>query len=392
MASERLHVLMLLESHYPSPGGGGAEAQVRTLARGLRARGHRVTVVTPLGRGGPREHIAREDRTPVCRLRYPHIPLLGAAVLWLKLASFLWHRRQRYDAWHVHIAHYMGAVACLMGRCAGRPVILKVSGWWELEQGVLAGDASVAHRAAFRCLLKASAWQAISSRIGRALAGKGVPSEAIEAIPNAVDTERFRHVERTSSPFPRFLFIGRLVPEKELDILLRAFASVVHAHPDAHLRLVGSGPLAVPLQELADALGIANNVEFTGHRDDIEVQLANADFGVLPSRIEGLSNTLLESLAAGLPMVATRISGSEDVVRTGDNGWLCEPGDQAGLANCMLDAASLAPQRRTAMGARARDSVAAHAGLEIVLERLLRLYRHDAVAASVALPVSGGRR
>lgn len=390
MAADRLHVLMVLESHYPSPGGGGAEAQVRTLARGLRMRGHRVTVLTPMGRGAPGAAIARVDRTPVCRLRYPHVPLLGSAVLWSKLALFLWQRRRRYDAWHVHIAHFMGAVACLVGRWARRPVILKVSGWWELERGVLANDASAARRIAFRCLLKASAWQAISSRIGRALASKGVPADAIHAIPNAVDTERFRRVQRTPSPHPRFLFIGRLVPEKELPILLRAFAGVLQDRPDARLRVVGTGPLAIPLRALAHSL--APNVEFAGHRDDIETQLANADIGVLPSRIEGLSNTLLECLAAGLPMIATRISGSEDMVRTGDNGWLCEPGDQAGLATCLRDAARLAPERRVAMGMRARESVAAQAGLETVLGRLLRLYREGAVAAPAAIPVSGGRR
>lgn len=391
MAIEPVHVLMVLESHYPSPGGGGAEAQVRTLAHGLHAQGHRVTVLTPMGRNGPREAIARVDHATVYRLRYPHVPLLGTAVLWSRLAWFLWRRRRRYDAWHVHIAHYLGAIACVMGRWARRPVIVKVSGWWELERGVLAGDAPVARRIAFRCLLKATAWQAISNRIGQALVRKGVPAAAIAAIPNAVDGERFRHLGRTPSPHQRFLFIGRLVPEKNLDLLLRAFASVMRTHADVRLRLVGSGPLATPLQALAHSLGIAAHVEFTGHRDDIGVLLADADFGVLPSRIEGLSNTLLEGLAAGLPMIATRVSGSEDVVRTGDNGWLCEPGNQAGLATCMLDAIGLAPQARAAMGLRARDSATAHAGLGVVLERLMRLYRDDAMAAVHAVPASGGR-
>lgn len=391
MRSENMHILMVLESQYPAERGGGAEAQVRTLAQGLRRRGHRVTILTPMATHSSRETIMRVDRTPVVRLAYPHVPLLGRITLSLKLASFLWRRRRRYHAWHIHIAHYLGAVACVMGEWVGRPVILKVSGWWELEHGILADNTPFAHRLAFRCLLKASAWQAISHRISDALVDKGVLTERIHAIPNAVDTDRFRSLERASSRYCRFLFLGRLVPEKGLDTLLRAFHEVVRTCPDSNLRLVGDGPMAESLQSLAQSLDITGSIEFAGHRSDIEEQFSRADFVVLPSRIEGLSNTLLEGLTAGLPAIVTRVSGSEDVVQAGENGWLCEPGDQAGLEACLRDAALLAPERRAAMSARARASVAAYAGLEIVLERLLRLYAERIVAAPVADPASDRR-
>src|SRR3546814_12136963 len=73
------------------------------------------------------------------------------------------------------------------------------------------------------------------------------------------------------------------------------------------------------------------------------------------SHIEGLSNTLLECMASGLPMLASRVSGSEDIVRDHVNGWLFEPGDCAGLSTALLAAARLSPSERAAMGARARD-------------------------------------
>jgi len=391
MDSERrpLHVLMVLESCFPSPDGGGAEAQVRTLANALRAKGHKVTVLTPLTTTGPQQVVGRVDRVPVCRLRYPHLPLVGGPLLWMRLALFLWTRRKRYDAWHVHIAHHLGAVCSLLGSWMGKPVVLKVSGWWELERGVLARKAPPLSRVAYRCLLRASAWQAISRRIAASLVAKGIPSTRIASIPNAVDTARFRGIVRTTSLSPRFVFIGRLVPEKGLDTLLYAFAEALRSCTGARLRLVGAGPLAESLATLTNELGIADQVDFCGHRDDIEAVLADADIGVLTSRIEGLSNTLLECMAAGLPMVASRVSGSEDLVRTGDNGWLFEPDDRSALACCLVEAAALPIEQRLAMGIRARESVEQHAGLNRVIDSLVSLYRATPITTAPVIPMAG---
>jgi glycosyltransferase involved in cell wall biosynthesis len=382
-----LHVLMVLESTYPSPHGGGAEAQVRTLARALRARGQLVTVLTPLMATGPQQRIGRVDGVAVCRLSYPRLRLIGGFVLWCRLILFLWARRRRYDAWHVHIAHHLGAVCALLGRWLGKPVVVKVSGWWELEHGALAANPGVLARIAFHCLRHADAWQAISKRIAAELVKKGIPASRIFAIPNAVDTVRFRKNVRTPGVGPRFVFIGRLVHEKGLDTLLDAFVDTLHRCPDAHLRIVGTGPLESMLKLRATELGIASQVEFSGHREDIETLMADADIGLLTSRIEGLSNTLLECMSAGLPMIASRVSGSEDMVRPGDNGWLFEPGDRGALAACLAEAALLPLERRQWMGARARETVERQAGLDSVLDSLLVLYRGNIETNASVFPI-----
>lgn len=378
----RMHVLMVLESAFPAHRGGGAESQVRTLARALRARHQHVTVLTPLTPLGPQQRTGRVDGAAVVRLPYPRIRFLGGPLLWLRTAAFLWSRRRRYDVWHVHIAHYLGAVCALLGPWLRVPVVVKVSGWWELDCGTLAEPASPLARLARRCLLRVDAWQSISSRIAAALRSRGVPAARIAAIPNAVDTARFAAVTRTpGSGGPRFVFVGRLVPEKGLETLIDAFAAFVAECPDAHLRIVGAGPLLAPLSVQVEQRAIATRVEFAGHREDVEALLADADFGVLPSHIEGLSNTLLECMAAGLPMLASRVSGSEDIVRDGINGWLFEPGDRGGLGRALQEAARLSAADRQAMGHRARDTVERHAGVDSVLARLLRLYRGGAATA-----------
>jgi glycosyltransferase involved in cell wall biosynthesis len=130
-----------------------------------------------------------------------------------------------------------------------------------------------------------------------------------------------------------------------------------------------------PLREQAGKLGIAHQVEFLGHRDRVEDVLAEAHIGVLCSRIEGLSNTLLEFMACGLPVVASRVSGSEDFVEPGRNGWLFDVGDVAALSRCLREAESLSPERLAELGKKARQDVESKAALDHVVGRLMQLYR-----------------
>ncbi|CAN7159193.1 glycosyltransferase family 4 protein [Pseudoxanthomonas sp. LjRoot168] len=381
MSADALRVLMVMEAAYPAHKGGGAEAQVRTLARGLRARGHRVTILVPRLPYASPARVERVDGAVVCRLAFPRLPLLASPLLWLRTIAFLYARSRRYDAWHVHIAHRMAAICAVMGQWLDVRVLTKVSGWWELEKGTLAPRTGLVDTLAQRALRRTEHWQAISRRIARTLESRGIPPERIVALPNAVDTSRFAGIRRDGALPPRFVFIGRLEAEKGLNVLVDAFSDIAQDHPTAGLLLVGTGRLEAELKARVRALDLESRIAFAGHRDDIEAPLAEGNIGVLTSRIEGLSNTLLESMASGLPMVASRISGNEDFVRPGENGWLFEPGDRAALATCLAEAAAMDGARRTAMGEAARATVRTHAGLDQVLNRLVQLYRGERLLA-----------
>ena len=384
-----LHVLMVLESNFPVVGGGGAESQVRTLALGLREQGHRVTVLTPLhDRALTPARIGRHAGIPVLRLDYPRIRLLGSLVLWLRLLAFLARRGRRYDAWHVHIAHYLGALTAMMGERLRRPVVVKVSGWWELRKGLLGAARGPVARLGRRWLRRASAQQAISRRIEHELLRLGFARERIVALPNAIDTRRFAlRAAPAAAGHPAAIYVGRLVPEKGLDLLLDAWADAFGNCADARLRLVGAGPLDAALRARAAQLGIAAQVEFLGQRTDVAGLLGAADFGVLPSHIEGLSNTLLEFMASGLPVVASRVSGSEDFLVDGRNGWLFEAGARAELAERLRAAAQCGRTGLYRLGCQAREDVCARADLAVVVARLVSLYRGgqpDAMMAPAA--------
>ena len=368
---------MVLESDFGPHSSGGAESQVRTLSVRLKSLGHRVTILTPLFSWGPQKIVGRCFGLPVGRISYPRVPVMGGAVAALRLAMFLLGRGRRYDAWHVHIAHNFGAVSCLIGSLIGKPVVVKISGSWELEQGLMAPRRGLFSRIAASCLKRASVVQAISTRIARDLPRHGFPVERILVLPNAVDTKRFRVRQAQRVPGAPFtvLFVGRLVEEKGLPTLLNAWADAFGARTDVRLRLVGGGELEAPLRAQTEQLGIAGQVEFVGHRNVIEDEIGNADVATLPSRFEGLANTLLEYMASGLPTLASRVSGSEDFIVTGRNGWLFPPSDVAALSACLREARELPADKLRALGVTARADVEAAAGVERVVDRLLGVYR-----------------
>jgi glycosyltransferase involved in cell wall biosynthesis len=367
-----LSILMVLEGNFPAMG--GAERQVETLSSALVALGHRVTVVVPRLDPTQPAGASRHGQLDVWRVGYPPVRWIGSLLLMLRLAWLLFAWRNRYDAIHVHIAHNMGAVASVMGRLLGKPVVVKFSGWWEQEKGCLRPHGGPGAALARAMLRRATAVQAISTRIARDLEAVGFDRARLHWLPNGVKTARFEGINRApdgNAP-PTVVFVGRLVPEKGLDSLLAAWARA--RRPGWRLRLVGGGGLDAALRAQAAQLGVADSVDLPGPSDAVERELATADVGVLSSRFEGLSNTLLEYMAAGLPVIATRISGSEDLVVPERNGWLVDVDDVDGLATALAKAMDLAPAARQAIGEQARADVVAKASVPAVIAQLMPLY------------------
>jgi glycosyltransferase involved in cell wall biosynthesis len=221
---------------------------------------------------------------------------------------------------------------------------------------------------------------ATSTRIAKDLYRLGFSPDRVMILPNAVDTSRFQARTRARDPGSPFtvVFVGRLVQEKGLDTLLDAWAAALAGREDVRLLLAGEGRLESRLREQAACLGIAGQVEFLGDCARVEDLLLRADLGVLPSRIEGLSNTLLEFMASGLPTIASRVSGSEDFVQPGHNGWLFPASDTEALAACLREAVDAPAEHLRELGQRARADVVAAASLDHVVGRLLEAYERGA--------------
>ena len=133
----------------------------------------------------------------------------------------------------------------------------------------------------------------------------------------------------------RIVSIARLVPQKNHDILIKAFAIFSENHPDYTLTIYGNGPQGDELRQLAESLGVGNSVSMPGASRTIHEDIINAEMMCLVSSREGMSNSMIESMCLGLPCICTKVSGAIDLLKDGENGLLINIGDVDGLVEKM---------------------------------------------------------
>lgn len=150
-----------------------------------------------------------------------------------------------------------------------------------------------------------------------AIAQEGIAPERVVVVPNRIDLERFRHVPlwqpKPTGALRKVGMVGNLRPVKGPDLFIRAAQIVLTDHADIEFEIAGGGD-PQPYRQLIDELGIADNVRLLGPVTDVPAFLATLDLAVLPSRAEGLSNALMEYMAAGRPIVATDVGGNGELL------------------------------------------------------------------------------
>jgi len=240
-------------------------------------------------------------------------------------------------------------------------------------------------RRAFRPFV--TRYVALSPDLARYLeASVGVPGDRIEQIFNGVDTERFRPAP-ARTPIAGCPFegddvwlvgtVGRMDPVKDQTNLALAFVRAIQQDSTARRRMrlvvVGEGPLRTAVEAILEAGGVRDMAWFAGERHDVPEIMRGLDCFVLPSRAEGVSNTLLEAMACGLPVVATRVGANPELVVEGTTGTLVPPGDSGALAAGML--ATLAnPSAAATRGRAGRARVEQRFSLERMVDRYHELY------------------
>jgi glycosyltransferase involved in cell wall biosynthesis len=345
---------------------GGAEHQVVALARAFLAMGHAVAILS-LSAG-------REIEVPsgahVVELNMRKTPWGLTRALWQARALILaW----RPDVMHAHMVH-ANLFARVLTRVAPCPPLVCTAHSFR-EGGRL-------RMAAYRLTDR---WADVTThvsndgRLGMIAAG-GVPASRIVVMPNGIDTDRFqpdlpmRQATRTQlgigAETRLLLNVGRLVPEKAQDMLIRAFARVYPAIP-AHLLIAGNGALRQQLSELAASLGVASRVTLLGQRDDIPALLNAADTFALSSDVEGLPMVLVEALACGCPVVSTDAPGVAEVL--GDLGTIVPRGNVDTLSAALAEALRVGTGTAAAQASR-RARVLAAFSIEAVARRWLTLY------------------
>jgi glycosyltransferase involved in cell wall biosynthesis len=188
----------------------------------------------------------------------------------------------------------------------------------------------------------------------------GVDARKITVIHNGVDTEYFRPSMYRQAPHPTLLFAGRLVKDKDPMTLFEAFTRVVQKIPSAQLDIVGNGPLRKNLITAVRSRSLESRVRIMPGTKDIRPYLKRAwVFALAAFTGEGSPNVIIEAMAAGLPVVATRISGNPELVVDGRTGILTDPGDPEGLSEALISLLS-DQEKRQRMGRHAREHVIRH--------------------------------
>jgi glycosyltransferase involved in cell wall biosynthesis len=349
---------VLVLSSFP-PGVGGGELQTREQLLRMVRRGRRVHVIDLEPRhGGPA--LEDDEGIVVHRVRAPRAPVLRACAYHATIASLAWRLGRRARVAQInHLGTGMITAAPLLAALSV-PRALVV--WGSAAPGAGPFGSGWRHRAARWVARRQTAVVALSTATCRNLEAAGFGASNMRFIPNGVDTERFRPGAPGDAPWtppqgwpatgPVVVTVSRLVPAKGLDVMLRAWRIVAEAVPAARLVIVA----------------------LIGSRPDVPQILRSSHVYVSSSRTEGMSNSLLEGLASGLPLVATRVGGAEDTVEAGVNGLLVRDGDPEGLAAALREVLS-SDEKRQAMGAASRRLALERFALEKIVDRYLDLFR-----------------
>ena len=317
--------ILIINSEYPPIGGGAGNASAN-IARELAILGFQVSFVTAHFGNLPREEIIDNVtiyRIPSLRRKLDRSGALEqlAFIISASFWTFNWARRHKHQATLAFFGVPSGAPALFLKWIYKIPYIVSLRG--GDVPGFRPYDFKTFHKliGPFLRVIWKNAFAIIANSAGlRDLALAFDSRFEIPVIPNGVDLEKYVVPERDWSP-PRLLSAGRIVYQKGLDLGLRTLSQLKDL--DWHWEIAGDGPQLDNLKLLANELGIADRVTFLGwqSREELTKRYHRANVFLFPSRHEGMPNVVLEAMACGLPVVATRIAGSEELVVEAETGF-----------------------------------------------------------------------
>ncbi len=379
MAEDTKPQQILFVIRYFHPFIGGLEKKVFNLARSLSACGYSITVITSRFSLAWRSEELLDCGMRIIRLPSPRVKVAGACIYLAALSLYLWRHRSAFDIIHSFQVGYSSSCAVMAGHLLGKKTVITLSSSGS-GGDVLRHRSSPWGRIFLHCCLKASSivtlHKAMQSEVTEVQ-----PVRSMQSIPNGVDTARYHPSPDRSSlrlklgiaPHDRLiLYAGRLSAEKGLDFLLKSFSTL---QPAASLRLwlFGDGPEHSALSARIDELELRDRVTLHAATDTVAPLLQAADLFIMPSKFEGMSNSLLEAMACGLPVIATDVAGNRELIEPEATGLLVPFGDTAALADAistLLDNPGLAGR----LGENARNKIAGRYGIEHAVELHRQLY------------------
>jgi len=394
MRSERKGILMISAQFVPEVFG-GAINQCLKLSQQLEQEGYQITVLTSRNTF---KLASTENLNGINIVRiYTGAPpqLMGkhtfSSLIWLIGCTkwFIKHHK-KIDIIHVHQAKFQAFIGSLLGKWFNKPVIVKVGNAdYAFDLNSLQRKAVWGKSLYTTVTNNTTKFIAISAQIQKNFKQHHVDDQKVISIPNGVyqpftfeEIQRKKGVYRLSllkdvanSPVhcKYFLSAGRLSKEKNILLLLSVFSEVVKTNPDIKLIILGDGPLRKQCESLAAEKGITDFVEFKGYVKNVTEYMIASDFFLLPSSVEGMSNSLLEAMSVGLIPIATKISGNTDLINE-KNGFLIGKPLAINLKEAIVHAAGLNNAVINEMQLENFEKIRQQYKMEIVTQKYIHLY------------------
>ncbi len=352
---------------------GGAERMVVDLAKGLKNKGHKVTVCA-LNKGGPLEEELKMEGVETIVLS--NLPLRNKYIFYFVFRLFKLMKKDKFDIVHTHmfLANFWGRVAAIL---SGAKVIISTEqnqDLWKKRRHIFVDKI---------LSLFTNKIIAVSSAVKVFVVKKEkISAKKLTVIHNAVDPKEFMpcdasYLKKEFNIYDGTFIVGtvsRLIPQKGQQYFLEAAHQISKNNKNIKFFIIGDGALRKSLEILSERIGIVDKVIFTGFQQDIAGFLSILDIFVLPTLREGLPVALIEAMAMGKPIITTNIRGMEDLVTDGYNGLLVSPENPDMLAKAILKLINdnLYAQK---LGLNARKTVKEKFSLKIMVEKTERIYQ-----------------
>jgi glycosyltransferase involved in cell wall biosynthesis len=358
---------------------GGQARHVYDLARGLGARGHRVSVAC--------RHPQLEEVLKTAGVECHRLPFrAGVDVLSIRMLHNI-IKNERFEVVHTH-----GVRAGLVGRLAakidGGPVMVHTC--HTMAEDLVRGKGALARiKKSIYSISEAKLSSftgkvvTVSDDLKRRSMDCGIAGRKLVTIHSGVDLSQYdiledkRHARGHIGVPKECRLVGtvaRFTPQKNLLDFIRAAKIISRDHDDVMFALVGDGPENENLKLECQRLGIAHKTVFTGFCRDISKILPSFDVFMLSSLWEGHPLSVLEAMAAGVPVVATRVTGIAETIVEGETGYTADVSDVEGLADASMRLLSLPPEKLYGMGQAGRDKAIREFGLDRMISEIEQIY------------------
>jgi len=300
---------------------------------------------------------------------YGYLKLIVHTIFLINALKILWKKRNEFDIIHVHVIPWTSFIGALIGSILNKKVLVKDSTMTGINKILEYPFGSFMRR----FIIKHCFFIAMSKMIEDNFKKAGIDQSKIHKVPNGVVLPEY-NISAQKKEKHSCLFVGNLyqAAAKGLDILFKAWSEVINEVPDAKLYIAGDGDI-ITFKKYLTTIGLSNNIILLGKVNNINELYRGKEIFLLPSRREGMSNALLEAMANSMAVIATDVSGSEDLIKGNKNGILIKKNDKNELATAIIGLLKYSNLQEF-YGKNARKTISQTCNIQVIAHKYISVY------------------